>query len=273
MNNKEFVVSSKIELFEFLRLELKHLSKNNVKSLLVKKMIFVNGIAVSKYNYLLKPKDIVSIGYYEVNERVKVVFEDKHILVVSKPNNLLSIATDKEKEKTLYKMVMDYLKEINKNNRVFVVHRLDKDTSGLVIFAKSEEVKKILQENWDSTIRKYIAKVHGVTKEREVLINFLEEDKLFVRVSKTGREAITEYFKIKSNDSYSLIDINIKTGIKNQIRVQLNNIKHPIVGDVKYGVKDQSKRLMLHAYYLKFKHPVTKKVLSIEDEIPYIFKI
>ncbi len=273
MNNKEILVDKEIRLFEFLRLELKHLSKNNVKSLLVKKMVFVNDAPISQYDYSLKPKDLVKIGYYDVNERIKIVFEDKYLIVVSKPNNLLSIATDKEKDKTLYKMVMNYLKGINKNNRVFIVHRLDKDTSGLVVFAKTEEVKMILQDNWDNAVRKYIAKVHGVTKEKEVLVNYLEEDKLFVRVSKKGREAITEYTKINNNDNYSLLDINIKTGFKNQIRVQLNNIKHPIVGDVKYGIKDQSKRLMLHAYYLRITHPITKKVLSFEDDIPNVFKI
>lgn len=210
-------------------------------------------------------------------EKLDIIYEDKFLIAVNKKSGLLTIANDNEKENTLYNQVYTYLKQKHKNNKVFIVHRLDKDTSGLVIFAKSEKVKYKLQNNWDNTKRYYYAIVNGnVEKEKDIIKSYLKETKTLLVYSsndnKRGKLAITEYEKIKSNNKYSLLKIDIKTGRKNQIRVHLNDINHSIVGDKKYGVNNNSvKRLCLHAYYLEFIHPITNEIIKIESKYPTIF--
>lgn len=209
-------------------------------------------------------------------DKLNIIYEDKDIIVINKPTHLLTISTENEKERTLFHKVYLYLKKKKKNNKVFVVHRLDKDTSGLIVFAKSELVKKKLQNNWDKSIRNYVAVVNGnVLKEKDTLRSYLKETKTLLVYStndKSGDLAITSYQKIMSNKEYSLLSINIKTGRKNQIRVQLNDIGHSIVGDKKYGIKkDPLRRLCLHANYLEFNHPITNKKMSFDIDIPNSF--
>ena len=187
-------------------------------------------------------------------DKLKIIYEDKYLLVVNKDSKLLTIANLKEKENTLFHKVYLYLKKKNKNNKVFIVHRLDYDTSGLVIFAKSLEVKNILQANWDKVTRKYMALVDGNLKNKEgVIKSYLKETRtnlVYSTNSKDGKLAITTYKVIYENKNYSLLDINIKTGRKNQIRVHLNDIGNPIVGDKKYNQKKSKvNRLCLHAHY------------------------
>lgn len=211
-------------------------------------------------------------------EKLNIIYEDKYIIVVNKPASLFTISTDKEKYNTLYHQVFEYLKQKNKNNKVFIVHRLDKDTSGLIVFAKSEDVKRKLQDNWDNVIRKYIAVVNGkVEKNKDIIESYLKETKTLLVYSSNdkihGKLAITEYERLESNKLYSLLKINIKTGRKNQIRVHLNDIGHSIVGDKKYG-KIKTKvvnRLCLHANYLEFNHPITNELLKLESSIPKEF--
>ena len=173
----------------------------------------------------------------------KILFEDDHIIVVNKPSGLLTISTIKEKEKTLYHIVREYLVSKDKNARVFIVHRLDKDTSGIVVLAKDEKTKNKLQENWNEyvTLREYVAIVHGKLKQPEdrIVQNLKETKTNLVYVTKhdDGKEAITNYKVIKENDDYSMVSINIETGRKNQIRVAFSTLRHPIVGDKKYGSK------------------------------------
>lgn len=210
--------------------------------------------------------------------RLKIIYEDKYLLVVDKPSNLLTISTFKEQNNTLFHQVHEYLK--SKNVKAFIVHRLDKDTSGLVVFAKSERVKNILQDNWENVKREYIALVNGnLKKDKGTIKSYLKESKTLqvysTNDSKNGKLAITEYEKIKSNNNYSLLKINIKTGRKNQIRVHLNDIGNPIVGDKKYSkIKNKNaKRLYLHASCLEFVHPVTKELIHLESTYPSIFNI
>ena len=207
--------------------------------------------------------------------KLDIVYEDKNIIVINKPENLLTIANDKEKDKTLYHQVYLYLKRKNKNNKVFIVHRLDYETSGLIIFAKDIKSKTILQTNWNKVIRKYMAIVNGnIDKEGEIK-SYLKETKTNLvystNDSKNGLLAITKYKKVLSNDNLSLIDIDIKTGRKNQIRVHMNDINHSILGDKKYGIKCKEKRMYLHAYYLKFNHPITNKIIELELDVPNSF--
>lgn len=203
-------------------------------------------------------------------EKLDILYEDKFLVAVNKKSGLLTIANDKEKEKTLYHEVREYLRK--KNNKVFIIHRLDKDTSGIVIFAKSEKVKKIMQNNWTDVKRNYLALVHGILKNKKGTIkNYLKETKtLYVYNSKekTKDYAITEYEVINEYNNISLLSINILTGKKNQIRVALSSINHPILGDRKYGKKDGMRNLCLHANRLEFIHPVTKKVIILDSKVP-----
>lgn len=209
-----------------------------------------------------------------MKDKIKILYEDKYLLIVNKPNNLLTIATSKEKENTMYHKVLLYLRK--KNQKVFIVHRLDKDTSGLIIFAKTEKIKRYLQDNFSEITRKYMAIVEGIpAKKRDTIKSYLAETKtnlVYITNDKSGKLAITNYKVILEKNNYSLLDIEIKTGRKNQIRVQLNSIGHPILGDKKYGnSKQKASRLYLHAYYLEFVHPITKELLKIELDVPKEF--
>lgn len=207
-------------------------------------------------------------------KKIKIIYEDKYIIVVNKDSGVLSIGNDKNPYDSLYSYVKDYVKSKNKNNKIFIVHRLDKDTCGLMVFAKSEEVKIKLQYNWDNVIRKYYAVVHGNISSYMNIESYLKENKmLYTYSSNSGDYARTEVFKIKSNNKYSLVDIRIYTGRKNQIRVHLSDIGYPIIGDKKYGAsKNPISRLGLHAYYLEFKHPVSKENMIIKTSFPKEFE-
>ena len=214
-----------------------------------------------------------------INKKMDIVYEDKYLLVVNKPSKLLTVATDKEKEKTLYHEASIYVKKKHKSNKIFIVNRLDKDTSGIVVFAKDEKTKIMLQNNWDkfAVKREYIALVKGnINPKTNTLKNKLVETKTnFVYIdekSKEGKLAITKYNFIKKVNSDSLISIEILTGRKNQIRVQLNNINHPIVGDMKYG-KNKSfyNRLMLHANKLILINPNNNEKLELIAKLPKEF--
>jgi len=209
-------------------------------------------------------------------KKLNILYEDKYVIVINKPHNLLTVATDKEKDKTLYSYVYDYLKKKNKNNKVFIVHRLDKDTSGIVILAKDEESKFFLQDNWDKFKRNYVAVVYGkVKKDKGVLKSYLMETKTHITYSvkdKNGKLAITEYEKVLENNKYTMLSLNLKTGRKNQIRVQLADMGNPIVGDKKYGIKnDPIRRMALVANTLEFIHPKTKEQITIDIDIPNEF--
>ena len=209
-------------------------------------------------------------------KKLDILYEDKFVIVVNKPSNLLTVATVKEKERTLFRYVFDYLKQKNKNNKVFIVHRLDKDTSGIVILAKDEKTKFYLQDNWDKFKRNYVAIVNGkVEKKKGVIKSYLQETKTHLTYSvndKNGKLAITEYEKILDNKQYTMLSLNLKTGRKNQIRVQLADMGNPIVGDKKYGIKkDPIRRMALVANTLEFIHPKTKEKIVIDIDIPNSF--
>ena len=205
-------------------------------------------------------------------EKLKILFEDKHLLIVYKKSGIPTIRSDNFKY-NLYSEVRDYLNK--KNQRVFIVHRLDVDTSGLVIFAKSENVKTILQNNWDNVYREYISLVHGNTNYEGIIKSYLKETKSLYIYStndkKNGKYAETHFKKLKSNNDYSLLKIDIKTGRKNQIRVHMKDNNTPIVGDRKYGIKDGFRNMLLLANKLVFIHPITKEKIDIELEIPELF--
>lgn len=211
-------------------------------------------------------------------DRIKILYEDKSIIVVSKPTHLLTIATQNEKERTMFHKVIEYERKKNKNNKVFIVHRLDKDTSGILVLAKSEKIKKTLQDNWDKTKRYYMAIVEGIPKEKEKTIkSYLTENSRLITYSTNeskGKLAITKYKLIKHSRKFSLLDIEILTGRKNQIRVHMKDNNTPIVGDKKYGAKTNPiNRLGLHAYKIIFNHPITHQEIIIEDKLPKEFEM
>ena len=209
-------------------------------------------------------------------KKLDIVYQDKDIIVVNKDAHLLTIGTEKERDNTLYHKVLMYEKTKRKSNKIFIVHRLDKETSGLVLFAKREEIKDILQNNWDiyAIERKYLAVVEGKLKKKEdTLKNHLMENSIHhVYVSDNGKLAITKYKVLKESKSYSLLDIVITTGRKNQIRAQLSNIGSPIIGDKKYNAKTNPlRRLGLHANKLVIRHPITNEVMTFESKVPSEF--
>lgn len=205
-------------------------------------------------------------------KKLDIIYEDKYLLVINKPAKLLMIANNKEVERTLYHEVREYVRK--KNQKVFIVHRLDFDTSGVVVFAKKEDVKNVLQNNWDSVYREYLCVVCGIVKKnREVLKDYLQESSTHqVYVADRGKLAITEYEVLVRNKKNSLLKVVIKTGRKNQIRCQLAHIGHPIVGDKKYeATTNYLGRLALCATKISLVHPVSKKLMTFEIKAPDSF--
>ena len=275
---EKYIVKENEILIEFLKKMFSNLSKNSVKSLLHNEKVFVNGNMTTKYNYELNIGDVVEIRE-KVAKNIDIIYEDKDIIVINKPSGLLTVATEKEKNKTAYHLVMEYLKKKNKNNRIFIIHRLDKDTSGIIMFAKNERAKHLYQDNWNDIVKKrcYYAVIDGKMENKEGTIkSYLKENGNMVYSVKdrSGKLAITEYKVLKERKNISLLDINLKTGRKNQIRVHMKETKTPILGDLKYGEKSKLiNRLALHAYKLELVNPVTKKLLTFEINMPNEFKM
>ena len=274
---EKYIVKENEILIEFLKKTFSNLSKNSVKSLLHNEKVFVNGNMTTKYNYELNIGDVVEIRE-KVAKNIDIIYEDKDIIVINKPSGLLTVATEKEKNKTAYHLVMEYLKKKNKNNRIFIIHRLDKDTSGIIMFAKNERAKHLYQDNWNDIVKKrcYYAVIDGKMENKEGTIkSYLKENGNMVYSVKdrSGKIAITEYKVLKEIKNISLLDINLRTGRKNLIRVHMKENKTPILGDLKYGEKSKLiNRLALHAYKLELVNPVTKKLLTFEINMPNEFK-
>lgn len=277
---KEYKVKYESELLTYLIDELKY-SRNNAKALLSHKLIAIDGAQVSQYNFLIYPGDslIISKTPIRKKERTKlpIIYEDEYIIALNKPFGVLSIANDKEKAITAYRMVMDYVQDKDKRNRIFVVHRLDKETSGVLIFAKTEEAKTKFQEQWNELVSKrgYYAITEGTfTKKEDKVITYLKENSLnlmYIAAPKDpkAKKCITSYKVIKENSKYSLLDVEIFSGRKNQIRVTLGSLGHYVLGDDKYGEPaNPINRLCLHAYELDVKNPITGKVYKLKAPIP-----
>lgn len=251
--------------------------RGKIKSFLEHSQVSINGVVTTKFNYTVQKGDSVSVCITPSNNikiPFEVIYEDNYLIAINKPSGLLSVATDSEKENTAFRI----LKECGKT--VFVVHRLDRDTSGVLLFAKSREIKEKLQKNWDSTLyREYIAVCEGVFREKSGRAeSYLKESKTHIvysdKFGKNGKKAITNYEVIKTSKKYSWLRINIETGRKNQIRVAMKDLGHPIAGDKKYGaLTNPFKRLGLHASMLKIIHPVTEKVLVLKAKMPKCFTL
>lgn len=276
----KLIVNKNSELLDYLYEHL-DMPKKRVKQYLVHGSIYVDEDRVTQYNYPLVAGMKIMVDTNSKNVKkmpFEVLFEDDHLIVVNKPSGLLTIATEKEKERTLYHIVRDYVVSKNPRGRIFIVHRLDKDTSGIVLFAKDERTKNQLQENWNEyvSLREYTAVVSGHPKEESgQIVQYLKETKtnlVYVSRQEDGKKAITNYSVVKSSKHYSMLKVTIETGRKNQIRVAFASKKISIVGDKKYGNKNGANRLFLHANRLKLYYPVIKKDILFETAIPNEFK-
>ena len=284
LNDLKFVVEKETELLIFLLEKMPQKSRNDVKVLLRDKHVFIEEKPFSQFNQKLNVGQKIEIRW-EIKPQeqklrgLKIIFEDQYLLVIDKQAGLLSIATEKQKENTAYHILSDYVKKLDPANRIFVVHRLDKDTSGIMMYAKSEKIQKALQENWNENIleRTYLAVVEGNPKDHNgTIISYLVESKALIVYStknpEKGQKAVTHYETFKASKSHSLLKVNLETGRKNQIRVHMQDLGNPVIGDAKYGATTNPiRRLGLHAWVLAFTHPVTKEPMRFETEIPKAF--
>lgn len=273
-------------LMQFLLLQLKQKSRDNIKSLLKNKQVIVNGESISQFNHPLKPGDKVTVRWEKtadgnISNNLQIIYEDEHIIVIEKHAGLLSIATESGIFATAYSILSSYVKQQKPTNKIFIVHRLDRDTSGVMMFARSENVQRLLQKNWKENVkqRTYAVIVEGKVEDQEgTLKSYIYESKSLMMHSTQdpdkGEMAITHFRTIKTNNKYSLLEANLDTGKKNQIRLHMQDMGHSVVGDKKYGAKGNPiGRLGLHASLLEFIHPITGKVLRFESKIPAKFRL
>ncbi|MFD0680555.1 MULTISPECIES: RluA family pseudouridine synthase [unclassified Paenibacillus] len=283
---KLYTVKEPAELLSFLITTLSNQGRNSIKSILSRGQVSVNNQVVTVYNYPLQPGQTVSIRKDRASEAppmvgLKILHEDEDIIVVQKDAGLLSVASDQahENELTAYKQLTAHVRIGNPKNRIFIVHRLDRDTSGVMLFAKSERVQQTLQNAWQDTVkeRTYVALVEGMVKKQEGTISsWLKESATLKMYSSSypndGQHAVTHYKVIQSNRNFSLLEVHLETGRKNQIRVHMQDMGHPIAGDKKYGSTTKPiNRLGLHARVLSFIHPRSGELLRFETEIPKSF--
>lgn len=278
MNIEKYKVDEEIELIDFFKQIKKDISNKKIKQYIKYNNVLVNDKVINKNNYMLKKDDIVSISYGRklIDEfDIDIIYEDKDIIIINKPCGLLSISNSKENELTAFKMVRSYVRKNNPKTFLFVIHRLDKETSGVLMFAKSEKIKHLFQDNWNDIVqkRKYMAIVKGIVKNDGRIESYLKESKsgmVYSSRNNDGKYAVSEYKVVKSNSKNTLLDVNILTGRRNQIRVHLSEMGNPIVGDSKYGNKSKD-RLMLHAYELELIDPRNGKLVLFKSDVPEEF--
>nr|WP_245996287.1 RluA family pseudouridine synthase [Paenibacillus taihuensis] len=272
------------ELLTFLLQAVKSEGRNAIKSMLSRGQIAVNGTTQKVYNFMLQPGQTVTVSKERIVETppligLTILYEDADVIVVIKEAGLLSIASEQESELTAYRQLTAHVRASNPSGRIFVVHRLDRDTSGVMMFAKSEQVQQQLQTTWQESVteRTYIALVEGkVRKQEDTISSYLKESKTLKMYSVSNptdaQHAITHYKVLQQNSAFSLLEVSLETGRKNQIRVHMEDIGHPIVGDKKYGSRSKAlNRLGLHARVLAFVHPTTGKLVRFESDIPRSF--
>lgn len=279
-----YKVKEATTLMPFLLEAMPQRKRTSVKELLRHNQIAVNGIPTTQFNAPLAPGDEVKanlVREFKVfyHRRMKLVYEDDDIIVVNKGYGLLSMGTDKVKEGTAYSILRDYVKWSDPRNKIFIVHRLDRDTSGLMMFAKSIEAKERMQHNWNNMVlnRCYLAVVEGKMEEETGTVrSYLAENSRHEVYStenpEEGQLAVTRFRTRRTANGYSLLEVELDTGRKNQIRVHMKDLGHPIAGDRRYGAKSSPiHRLALHAQTLRFVHPITGKEMNFSTPIPAAF--
>lgn len=285
-NNNEltFTVLDYNELLPFIMKKMDGISRTKAKNILSSGSVYVNGKNVTRHNFSLLPGMEVKINKNHKinhidNQWVRIVYEDRYLFVVEKKAGIICHSPNPNDE-TVQSILNQYLESSHKRCHAHTIHRLDRDTSGLMIFAKDKKVALKFEENWKETVhdRRYMALVHGEIRKQEGTISSWLKDTGPVVVSAKfdngGKYAVTHYKLIKVRDGYSLVELRLDTGRKNQIRVHLRDIGFPVVGDMKYGDGDDKiGRLGLHAFKLCFIHPVTGQELKFETPLPQSFRI
>jgi len=282
---ERYVVTEDSPLLEFLLKSMPQRKRTNVKEFLKHNSVMVNTLVTTQFDYQLKEGDEVRVNLTRefpvfYNRRLKIVFEDDDLIVVNKGYGLLSMGTDKVREGTAYSILREYLKWVDPRNKIFIVHRLDRDTSGLMMYAKNMEAKNTMQHNWNNMVieRKYLCVVEGYVEKNEGQIrSYLTENSCFEVYStdnpEEGQLAVTRYKVIRRGKGRTMLEVSLDTGRKNQIRVHMKDLGHPIVGDRKYGAGSSPiHRLCLHAQTLRFVHPVTRKDMNFQTPVPSSFE-
>lgn len=260
-------------------------SRNDLKTWLRYGHIMADGVVTTAFDAPVEPGGIVKVNISRPfvvfkHARIQLVYEDDDIIVINKGYGLLSVGTQNHrKEETAYDILRDYVKRQSPANKLYVVHRLDRDTSGLMMFAKTEEAQETLRHNWNNMVldRLYVALLEGyVEKDEGFVKSRLAENSQFVvystKDSDDGKLALTRYKVLKRANGLSLVEFSLDTGRKNQIRVHASEMGHPIMGDRKYGAKESRlHRLCLHARTLRFAHPITRKDMRFEQPVPAKF--
>lgn len=280
----ELPVREPQELMEFMLKQMSGVSKNRVKDLLTGHAVTVDRKLVTQYNYMLKVGEMVRISRHKrstelISKHIKIVYEDKDIVVIEKQPGILSMASSPNQ--FCVKSILDeYFHKRHFKCTAHVVHRLDRETSGLMIYAKSIETAQILENDWHNIVydRRYVAVLCGsLNQEGGTIHSWLKDNKAFITYSSPtdngGKEAITHYHLLEKTKDYSLVEMRLETGRKNQIRVHMKDLGFPVAGDTKYGNgRDPIGRLALHAYRLNFYHPRTGEPMTFETPFPISFK-
>jgi 23S rRNA pseudouridine1911/1915/1917 synthase len=284
---KEIVlkVTEPAELMKFLIEKFPEKSRTTIKSILAHKQVTVDEMVTTKFDFPLKKGQLVYLNKQKTQEKprfrgLRIVHEDADIIVIDKSSGMLSMASETEKIKTAYSILSDYVKKFDPKNLIFIVHRLDRDTSGLMMFARNKRVQEILQKDWNEAIieRSYIAIVEGTVDKKEgTITSWLKENKALMMYSSQipddGMKSITHYKTLKTDKQFSLLEVKLETGRKNQIRVHMKDLGFPVTGDKKYGAKlNPIGQMGLHARVLAFKHPSTGKAMRFETLIPLKFQ-
>ena len=281
----DYIVKKETTLLEFLMTYIPGNSRTKAKKLLSMKMVYVDKVITTQFDAILKPGQIVQIAHkgnpHDLrNKFVQIVYEDAFIIVVNKESGIVSVPMPGTREVSVKSILNEYVKRRNRTASVHTVHRLDRGTSGMMMFAKKRDIQQTLIENWKQIIteRKYVAVVEGkIEKDKGIVTSWLSDDKRYVifssPVNNGGKYAVTNYTTLKRSAEFSLVELILQTGRTNQIRVHMKELGHPVVGDEKYGNKSKiTDRLCLHAKSLGFYHPVTNELLQFNSEIPDLFK-
>jgi 23S rRNA pseudouridine1911/1915/1917 synthase len=280
-----FEVKGDAKLLEYLFEIMPDRKRTTVKDYLKHNQVMVNGTVTRQFDQALTAGDKLNVNTSREfqtfsNPRLHIVYEDDDIIVVTKGYGLLSMGTDNVKQGTAYSLLREYVKRKDPRNKIFIVHRLDQHTSGLMMFAKTVEAKETMQHNWNNMVleRRYVAVVEGKLEPEEGTVrSYLAENSQHEVYSteneEEGQLAITRYKTLKSRSGYSLVELELDTGRKNQIRVHMKDQGHPIAGDRKYGAQTSPiHRVALHARTLRFVHPTTRKDMYFTTDIPAAFK-
>ena len=279
-----FKVVEPVQLIAFIMEKMHGMSRNRAKALITNRVVLVNNTITTHPLAELKPGDVVQLDRSRHKKSfhckdLDIVFEDSYLFIIDKHPGLLSMSNN-SRQQTVQTVLNRYLEKGGGRNTSHLVHRLDRDTSGLMVYAKDVQTQQSLINNWQQLVtdRRYLALVEGeLEQQRGRIQSWLTEDKKFVThsspVDNGGKYAVTHYNVLASSNGYSLVECELETGRKNQIRVHMADLGHPVVGDRKYGSdEDPMRRLGLHAYMLCFTHPVTGKHMRFETPVPYCFE-